>query len=94
MSLQLEDGEVDDLLKIYTNYVRVDDGHGDFHYDLYFNAQNLFNSPFEYISSVTGQPNVLILEDSYLRLPGAKYKRVYDASGNWTHNEIDSELVK
>ena len=53
LRLQLEDGEIDDYLKIYTNYVRVDDGEGDFHYDLYFNIQNLFNSPFEYISSVT-----------------------------------------
>ena len=53
LRLQLEDGEIDDYLKIYTNYVRVDDGYGDWHYDLYFNVQNLFNSPFEYISSVT-----------------------------------------
>ena len=38
LSLQLEDGEVDDFLKIYTNYVRVEDGFGDWHYDLYFNV--------------------------------------------------------
>ena len=87
LNLQLEDGEIDDCLKIYTNYVRKDDGFGDYHYDLYFNIQNLFHSPFEYISSVTNQPNVLILPDSYLYLPGDKYKRVGD------HNEIDSELV-
>ena len=37
IELELEDGEIDDYLKIYTNYVRVDDGYGDFHYDLYFN---------------------------------------------------------
>ena len=37
LKLQLEDGEVDDYLKIYTNFVRVDDDFGDFHYDLYFN---------------------------------------------------------
>ena len=37
LDLQFEDGELDDYLKIYTNYVRVDDGHGDFHYDFYFN---------------------------------------------------------
>ena len=37
LNLQVEDGEIDDYLKIYTNYVRVDDGHGDWHYDLYFN---------------------------------------------------------
>lgn len=37
LNLQLEDGEIDDYLKIYTNYVRVDDGFGDWHYDLYFN---------------------------------------------------------
>lgn len=74
--------------------MRVDDGYGDFHYDLYFNIQNLFNSPFEYISTVTNQPNVLILENSYLYLPGAKYKRAYDEDGKWTHNEIDDELVK
>ena len=37
LDLQFEDGELDDHLKIYTNYVRVDDGHGDFHYDFYFN---------------------------------------------------------
>lgn len=37
LRLQLEDGEIDDYLKIYTNYVRVDDGFGDWHYDLYFN---------------------------------------------------------
>jgi len=86
--LQLEDGEIDDYLKIYTNYVRIDDGHGDFHYDLYFNVQNLFNSPFEYISSVTGQPNVLILPDSYLYLSGDKYKKVGG------HNEIDEDKVK
>ena len=88
MKLQLEDGEVDDYLKIYTNYVRVDDGHGDWHYDLYFNVQNLFNSPFEYISSVTGQPNVLILPDSYLYLTGDKFVDKGD------HNEIDEEKVR
>lgn len=87
LELQLEDGEVDDCLKIYTNYVRRDDGCGDFHYDLYFNIQNLFNSPFEYISSITKQPNVLIIPDSYLYLSGGKYKRV----GN--HNEIDPKQV-
>lgn len=87
LNLQLDDGEVDDCLKIYTNYVRVSDDHGDFHYDLYFNVQNLFNSPFEYISTVTNQPNVLILPDSYLYLPGDKYRPVGD------HNEIDDEKV-
>ena len=89
LRLQLEDGEIDDYLKIYTNYVRVDDGYGDWHYDLYFNVQNLLNSPFEYISSVTNQPNVLIIPDSYLYLTGDKFKRVYDDGGTWTHNEID-----
>ena len=90
MRLQLEDGEVDDFLKIYTNYVRVEDGFGDWHYDLYFNVQNLFNSPFEYISTITGQPNVLILPDSYLRLSGDKWKKVYDKdTGEWIGNEID-----
>jgi hypothetical protein len=88
LDLQFEDGELDDYLKIYTNYVRVDDGHGDFHYDLYFNIQNLFNSPFEYISSVTQQPNVLIIPDSYLYLPGDKY---VDKGG---HNEVDHEREK
>lgn len=85
LDLQFEDGELDDYLKIYTNYVRVDDGHGDFHYDFYFNIQNLFNSPFEYISTVTNQPNVLILPDSYLYLPGDKYIDKGD------HNEVDHE---
>ena len=93
LRLQLEEGEIDDYLKIYTNYVRVDDGHGDFHYDLYFNIQNLFNSPFEYISSVTKQPNVLILEDSYLYLTGDKYKKVYDSATESYHNEIDENKV-
>lgn len=93
LELQLEDGEVDDCLKIYTNYVRVEDGHGDFHYDLYFNIQNLFNSPFEYISSVTKQPNVLIIPDSYLYLTGDKYKEVYDAKLGETHNEIDEKKM-
>ena len=88
LDLQFEDGELDDYLKIYTNYVRIDDGHGDFHYDLYFNIQNLFNSPFEYISSVTQQPNVLIIPDSYLYLPGDKY---IDKGG---HNEVDHEREK
>ena len=82
-ALQLEDGEIDDLLKIYTNYVRIDDRYGDFHYDLYFNVQNLFNSPFEYISSITKQPNVLIIPDSYLYLSGDKFADKGD------HNEID-----
>ena len=94
MRLQLEDGEVDDFLKIYTNYVRIDDGFGDWHYDLYFNVQNLFNSPFEYISTITGQPNVLILPDSYLRLSGDKWKRTYDSNGEWNGNEIDDDKVK
>lgn len=94
LSLQLEDGEVDDFLKIYTNYVRVEDGFGDWHYDLYFNVQNLFNSPFEYISTITGQPNVLILPDSYLRLSGDKWKKTYDDKGKWTGNEIDDGKVK
>ena len=93
LSLVLDDGEVDDYLKIYTNYVKVDDGHGDFHYDLYFNIQNLFNSPFEYISSVTGQPNVLILEDSYLYLTGDKFHQVWDENTNTYHNEIDKDKV-
>ena len=88
LDLQFEDGELDDYLKIYTNYVRVDDGHGDFHYDLYFNIQNLFNSPFEYISSVTQQPNVLIIPDSYLYLPGDKYIDKGD------HNEVDDDKMK
>lgn len=38
LQLEFEKGELDDHLKIYTNYVKVDDGHGDFHYDLYFNV--------------------------------------------------------
>lgn len=88
LKLVLEDGEVDDYLKIYTNYERVDDGHGDWHYDLYFNVQNLFNSPFEYISSVTNQPNVLIIPDSYLYLTGDKFVDRGD------HNEIDEDKVK
>ena len=71
----------------------MDDGFGDFHYDLYFNIQNLFGSPFEYISTVTGQPNVLILPDSYLYLSGDKYKKGYDEDGNYTHNEIDDRKV-
>ena len=90
LRLQFEDGEIDEYLKIYTNYVRVDDGHGDWHYDLYFNLQNLFNSPFEYISSVTKQPNVLIIPDSYLYLTGDKFKEAADK----THNEIDEDKVK
>lgn len=88
LKLQLEDGEIDDYLKIYTNYVRVDDGHGDWHYDLYFNIQNLFNSPFEYISSITKQPNVLIIPDSYLYLTGDKFVDKGD------HNEIDEKKFK
>lgn len=84
MALQLENHEIDDCLKIYTNYVKVDDGNGDFHFDLYFNVQNLFNSPFEYISSVTGQPNVLIIKDSYLYLSGDKY----------TDGKIDQKKVE
>lgn len=88
LKLQLEDGEIDDYLKIYTNYVRVDDGHGDWHYDLYFNIQNLFNSPFEYISSVTNQPNVLIIPDSYLYLTGDKFVDRGD------HNEISEDKLK
>ncbi len=92
--LQLDENEIDDYLKIYTNYVRVDDKHGDWHYDLYFNIQNLFNPPFEYISSITHQPNVLVLPDSYLRLSGDKFKKVYDENGVWTHNEIDPEKVE
>lgn len=87
LDLQFEDGEVDDFLKIYTNYVKVDDGYGDFHYDLYFNVQNLFNSPFEYISTVTNQPNVLIIPDSYLYLTGDKYTNKGD------HNEIDADKI-
>lgn len=90
LRLQLEDGEVDDYLKIYTNYVKVDDGHGDFHFDLYFNIQNLFNSPFEYVSSVTGQPNVLILPDSFLYLDGSKFKQ----SSDGTRNEIDEKKIE
>ena len=87
LRLQLEDGEIDEYLKIYTNYVRVDDGHGDWHYDLYFNVQNLLNSPFEYISSVTNQPNVLIIPDSYLYLTGDKFVDKGD------HNEIDEKKM-
>ena len=93
VELNLEDGEIDSLLKVYANYVRIDDGNGDFHYDLYFNIQNLLNSPFEYISSVTNQPNVLILKDSYLYLSGDKYKRVYDKISKTTHNEIDKNKL-
>ena len=37
LRLQLENHEIDDYLKIYTNYVKVNDENGDFHYDLYFN---------------------------------------------------------
>ena len=87
LDLQFEDGEVDDFLKIYTNYVKVPDGHGEFHYDFYFNLQNLFFSPFEYISTVTKQPNVLIIPDSYLYLTGDKYKDMGD------HNEVDEDKV-
>ena len=88
LMLQFEDGELDEYLKIYTNYVRVEDKHGDFHYDLYFNIQNLFNSPFEYISSVTKQPNVLVIPDSYLYLTGDKYTNKGD------HNEVDDDKMK
>lgn len=91
--MKLEGTDIDDCLKIYTNYVKVDDGDGDFHFDLYFNIQNLFNSPFEYISSITNQANVLILKDSYLYLSGDKFKRVYDSDGKW-HNEIDNDKVE
>jgi hypothetical protein len=84
--LELEDGEIDDYLKIYANYSRVEDGNGNFHYDLFFNIQNLFNSPFEYISTVTHQPNVLILPDSYLYLTGDKY--------NEDDGTIDEEKMK
>jgi hypothetical protein len=93
LDLQFEDGEVDDFLKIYTNYVRVDDGHGDFHYDFYFNAQNLFNSPFEYISTVTKQANVLIIPDSYLYLTGDKYREVYDEETGISHNVVDADKM-
>lgn len=93
VELELENGEIDDYLKIYTNYVRIDDGDGDFHYDLYFNIQNLFHSPFEYISSVTNQANVLILKDSYLFLTGDKYKKVYDGKTKSYHNEIDDDKM-
>ena len=88
LMLQFEDGELDEYLKIYTNYVRVQDKHGDFHYDLYFNLQNLFNSPFEYISTVTKQPNVLVIPDSYLYLTGDKYTNKGD------HNEVDDDKMK
>ena len=88
LMLQFEDGELDDYLKIYANYVRVEDKHGDFHYDLYFNIQNLFNSPFEYISTVTKQPNVLVIPDSYLYLTGDKYTNKGD------HNEVDDDKMK
>lgn len=94
LSLQLEDGEIDDYLKIYANYVRVPDKNGDWHYDLYFNVQNLFNSPFEYISAVTGQANVLILPDSYLCLSGDKWKEVYDENGRFLCNEIDDDKMR
>jgi len=90
LKLQLEDGEIDDYLKIYTNYVRREDGHGDWHYDLYFNIQNLFKSPFEYISSVTKQANVLVIPDSYLYLTGDKFRESEDK----THNEIDDKKMK
>ena len=85
----MEDGEIDEYLKIYTNYVRVEDGDGDFHYDLYFNIQNLFNTPFEYISSVTNQANALVLKDSYLHLSGDKFKK--DSNGK---NVIDEDKMK
>ena len=86
---------MDEYLNIYANYVKVDDGHGDFHYDLYFNLQNLFNSPFEYISSVTNQPNVLVIPDSYLYLSGDKYKKVFSSSQDeeWIGNEIDEDKL-
>lgn len=73
VSLQLEDGEIDDLLKVYVCYHRVEDPDGQFHFDLYFNPQNLLNSPFEYISTITNQPNVLIVPDSHLRLSGDRF---------------------
>lgn len=85
----MEDREIDEHLKIYTNYVRVEDGDGDFHYDLYFNIQNLFNTPFEYISSVTNQANALVLKDSYLHLSGDKFKK--DSNGK---NVIDEDKMK
>ena len=71
-----EDGQsladvFEDILKIYACYQKVDDdSERGYHFDLFFNIQNLFKPPFEYISSVTNQPAPLILNDSYLYLSG------------------------
>ena len=64
--------DFDQIYKIYATYVKVDcpdDARG-YHFDLFFNLQNIFKPPFEYISSFTGQPMPLIPKNSYLYLSG------------------------
>ena len=77
--------DFDPIYRIYANYQRVeDDSERGYHFDLFFNIQNLFKPPFEYISSVTNQPAPLLPPESYLYLPGDEESQLNCNKGRLT----------
>lgn len=85
-SIDVSNDDFDSTYKIYANYQKVDDEDDPrgYHFDLFFNIQNLFKPPFEYMSKVTHQPAPHILPDSWLYLPGDKGYRLEGSGGKLT----------
>ena len=88
--VKVTNDEFKDLYKIYAQYVKTKDG-----FDLFFNMQNLFKPPFEYISSVTNQPMPLIPQDCYLYLNSTDKtsgRLTLYAQMKWLVNDITSSM--
>lgn len=101
-TIDVSGDDFDSIYKIYANYQKVDDSDDPrgYHFDLFFNIQNLFKPPFEYISDVTNQPAPHLLPDSWLYLPGDKNSRLEAKGGRltlyaqmkWLINDITSAV--
>ena len=85
-TIDVSSSDFDSMYKIYANYQKIDDplDPRGYHFDLFFNIQNLFKPPFEYISDVTHQPAPHLLPNSYLYLPGDKNSRLESKGGKLT----------
>lgn len=85
-TIDVSGSDFDSMYKIYANYQKIEDplDPRGYHFDLFFNIQNLFKPPFEYISDVTHQPAPHLLPNSYLYLPGDKNSKLESKGGKLT----------
>ena len=85
-TIDVSGSDFDPMYKIYANYQKIEDplDPRGYHFDLFFNIQNLFKPPFEYISDVTHQPAPHLLPNSYLYLPGDKNSKLESKGGKLT----------